>query len=254
MFIRLFSSLIVLLVVIFGFTTSVNAETCNFNRNLEVGDSGEDVKCLQKYLNNAGFIIANSGVGSPGNETNLFGALTKTALSKWQADKGISPKSGFWGPLSIAKYRSLYSSSGQETPKINEIEPIVKYVTDNEKEDALDAINKAVNSIEDAREAIDDSNVSDDEIEDAEEELEDIQKDFFEMMNIFFEGDYAEVKKRAKNIQKNTEDVNEDVGGGYEEKLEDLEDEIDNARDEIEEMEDDRYPKFKTLPLYKLSI
>ena len=48
-----------------------------FTRSLTIGSSGEDVKNLQKFLNAAGFKISNSGPGSPGSETNLFGSLTK---------------------------------------------------------------------------------------------------------------------------------------------------------------------------------
>jgi peptidoglycan hydrolase-like protein with peptidoglycan-binding domain len=48
------------------------ATNCSFTRDLEIGSTGEDVRCLQKYLNANGFKIADSGVGSPGNETSPF--------------------------------------------------------------------------------------------------------------------------------------------------------------------------------------
>lgn len=51
--------------------------------------TGEDVKELQKYLNANGFVVAKSGVGSVGKETNYFGAATKTALLKYQKAKGL---------------------------------------------------------------------------------------------------------------------------------------------------------------------
>ncbi|OHB17882.1 MAG: hypothetical protein A2913_01225 [Parcubacteria group bacterium RIFCSPLOWO2_01_FULL_40_65] len=78
-----------------------------FTRNLTVGSSGEDVKTLQQYLNAAGFKIANSGPGSPGNETNLFGSLTRTALAKWQAANGVSPAVGYFGSLTRTKMISV---------------------------------------------------------------------------------------------------------------------------------------------------
>jgi peptidoglycan hydrolase-like protein with peptidoglycan-binding domain len=43
-------------------------------RNLMVGSTGSDVKCLQAALNAWGYPVALSGVGSMGNETTYFGA------------------------------------------------------------------------------------------------------------------------------------------------------------------------------------
>ena len=70
---------------------STEAKTCpgNFNRNLEQGMSGMDVKALQQYLNAQGFVLAVSGPGAPGNETEYFGSLTKAALERYQKSKGI---------------------------------------------------------------------------------------------------------------------------------------------------------------------
>ncbi len=69
------------------------------SRNLKLGMSGADVKSLQQYLNNHGYALANSGVGSPGRETNYFGILTRSALIKFQKDKNISPAVGYFGPI-----------------------------------------------------------------------------------------------------------------------------------------------------------
>lgn len=55
-----------------------------FTRDLRKGDRGPDVKRLQEYLNNNGFIVAETGVGSPGRETELFGVNTEIALKKFQ--------------------------------------------------------------------------------------------------------------------------------------------------------------------------
>jgi len=77
---------------------------CNFTRDLYQGVSGNDVLCLQRYLNSSGFIIAASGPGSPGNETNYYGPLMSKAVSKWQIANNISPASGNFGPLSRAKF------------------------------------------------------------------------------------------------------------------------------------------------------
>ncbi len=97
-----------------GSVVSTPSTACNFTRNLTVGSRGEDVKCLQQYLNTAGFKVAESGPGSPGNETTYFGPATKAAVAKWQQANGVSPAAGYFGPLSRAKYSQLAASF--ETP------------------------------------------------------------------------------------------------------------------------------------------
>jgi len=87
------------------------AATCTFDRNLDLGDIGADVQCLQQFLNNSGFPIATSGLGSTGLETTKYGSLTKLAVARWQAAQGISPASGFWGPATRAVYANLDSGS-----------------------------------------------------------------------------------------------------------------------------------------------
>ncbi|MBW2675192.1 MAG: chitobiase/beta-hexosaminidase C-terminal domain-containing protein, partial [Deltaproteobacteria bacterium] len=68
-----------------------------FDKNLKLGDVSIDVKYLQIVLNSASDTrLASSGVGSPGNETNYFGSLTKSAVIKFQekyTDTCLSP----WG-------------------------------------------------------------------------------------------------------------------------------------------------------------
>lgn len=74
------------------------AETCTFDRNLDIGIEGEDVRCLQQWLNEHGYVLVESGLGAPGNETSRFGAFTRDALARWQADHEITPARGFFGP------------------------------------------------------------------------------------------------------------------------------------------------------------
>lgn len=78
-----------------------------FARNLTTGMNGEDVLALQKLLNTKGFTIAQNGAGSPGNETNFFGSLTKAALAKFQAANSISPAIGYFGPITRAFVNSF---------------------------------------------------------------------------------------------------------------------------------------------------
>lgn len=74
----------------------------SFAKDLYLGMTDPDVLTLQQYLNSHGYQIAATGAGSPGHETNYFGTLTQTALKKLQATNGISPVSGYFGPLTRA--------------------------------------------------------------------------------------------------------------------------------------------------------
>lgn len=66
---------------------------CEFARDLFSGLQGEDVKCLQQYLD-----VINTG---------FFGNLTKAAVAKWQSANNISPAAGYFGPISRKKYQEL---------------------------------------------------------------------------------------------------------------------------------------------------
>ncbi len=80
-------------------TGTGSAASTTFTRDLTMGSRGTDVKALQQFLNNNGYTVASSGVGSSGNETEYFGSLTKAAVMKYQTAKGISPVAGYFGPL-----------------------------------------------------------------------------------------------------------------------------------------------------------
>ncbi len=55
-----------------------------FTKNLFPGMTDPDVKRLQMYLNNHGFVLSDYGGGSPGHETEYFGVKTKAAVTKFQ--------------------------------------------------------------------------------------------------------------------------------------------------------------------------
>lgn len=65
-------------------TTTLAATPFHFTRNLKLGNSGEDVRQLQIFLNSQGFTVAKTGAGSAGKETKLFGRATQSALRKFQ--------------------------------------------------------------------------------------------------------------------------------------------------------------------------
>ena len=96
---------------------SVAARGCaQFNRDLKFGMEGEDVRLLQQFLNtDARMTIANSGLGSPGQESTYFGLKTKAAVMKFQelyssevlVPAGLSRASGYFGALSRTKLAGL---------------------------------------------------------------------------------------------------------------------------------------------------
>ncbi len=55
-----------------------------FIRNLRVGNRGEDVRQLQKYLNSIGIPVARIGAGSLGQETAYYGEATRAAVIRFQ--------------------------------------------------------------------------------------------------------------------------------------------------------------------------
>lgn len=101
-----------------GSGSGSSASVCPYTwtRSLTVGDTGADVLALQKFLNaDSATMIASSGVGSAGNETNYFGSLTAAAVAKFQnkyasevlAPVGLSSGTGYFGSSSRAKANAL---------------------------------------------------------------------------------------------------------------------------------------------------
>jgi len=74
--------------------------------DMEVGFLGECARMLQTYLNSNGFIVATSGPGSIGSETEVFGSATQGALVRFQVSKGITPAQGYFGPKTRAVIRN----------------------------------------------------------------------------------------------------------------------------------------------------
>ena len=84
-------------------TSNIKAEiqALKFDHNIGLGKQGADVKALQAYLNDHGFIVSQVGAGSKGFESIYFGLKTKAAVIKYQRANGVST-TGFVGPMTRA--------------------------------------------------------------------------------------------------------------------------------------------------------
>ncbi len=91
----------------------------SFVRTLKLGSTGADVKSLQVFLNNNGFVVSVSGIGSKGNESSYFGPATQKALIKFQeyyakdilTPSGLTKGTGYFGPATLKKVNTLLGKS-----------------------------------------------------------------------------------------------------------------------------------------------
>jgi peptidoglycan hydrolase-like protein with peptidoglycan-binding domain len=95
-------------------TLAAAPNTTNLSENLQLWSTGDAVRALQQFLNVQGFIVAQSGPGSPGEETTVFGTHTYQALLQFQAARGL-PATGFFGPLTRAAANSLAISGDRSS-------------------------------------------------------------------------------------------------------------------------------------------
>ena len=104
--------------------TKVSAESFIFQNDLSVGMTSDDVVMLQKILNrDPKTQVATAGPGSPGNETDYFGAMTRAAVVRFQQEystdilypAALSYGTGYVGALTRNKLNALGSMTA--TPK-----------------------------------------------------------------------------------------------------------------------------------------
>lgn len=113
--------------------SETQSQTYTFVRDLDVGMTGEDVRELQKTLNALGFVITQEGPGSPGLETDLFGALTRAALVRFQQARGIVPAAGYFGPLTRHALIVRVPVATQDANDTSgSAEPVTPFVTSGE--------------------------------------------------------------------------------------------------------------------------
>lgn len=250
-----FNIILVVLVMVCTIPAFAQAESpsCDFSRDLEVGAVGEDVRCMQKYLNNQGFKIAETGIGSPGNETNMFGELTKEAVKKWQAANSINTTGNF-GPLSRAKFLEKIAAAltsqissmggsvlGASTVSMSATPTIVTPTVSNEEKEARSSISEALDKLEEAQNAVDDT---DDQnlAEDGQDTIDDAKKDLFKAFQAYVDKDFVEMKKRAEDAIDSLKEVISDISGNEDdaqEAIDDAQKTINDAEDEINSADDD---------------
>lgn len=230
-------------------TQAAAATDCGFSRDLEMGVDGEDVRCLQRYLNGAGFVVANSGVGSPGNETSLFRTLTEEAVIKWQQANGL-PATGYFGPQSRSTYNKLMSNGAATTGYTNSGGQSLGGLDPDEVQDFLDLLNgtgsnansssnkpsaterEASQRLERAIEALqDEDDFEDDDVRDG---IQTLLSAFLE----YLDGNYSEARAEAELAYDkiNEKEVDRD---SLEDDIADAKDALDDAKDEVDDADDD---------------
>ncbi len=264
------ASFVLLVVMSFGTVfapknTSAQVSTsshCTFGSgNLEVGVINEEVRCLQKFLNENGFKIAEAGVGSPGQETTMFGELTKGAVMRWQNANGIT-STGIFGPLSQEKY--LKSIAALLTSQLSAAStgfapgsgvPVPAGTVGNsgnnqppaaqgneEQEEARDAVLEARDAIEKAEDDVEDADADEIDVEDANDDIADAKDDLLDALYAFVEEDYSEAKNKAEDVIDSMGDILDELHGDdsdAEEAIDDARAAIEDADEQIDEAYDD---------------
>ena len=92
--------------------STIGQSVASFATALRLGMTHSDVKRMQIIFNSsADTQISASGAGSPGKETDYFGAKTKAAVQKFQEKYGIAQAGdagyGLVGPATRAKLGEL---------------------------------------------------------------------------------------------------------------------------------------------------
>ncbi|HYE22944.1 MAG TPA: peptidoglycan-binding protein [Candidatus Paceibacterota bacterium] len=213
---------------------SAHAETCSFTGNLELGYQGEEVRCLQRYLNSTGFVVATEGVGSSGQETSLYREKTVDAVRRWQTAYGVSPATGTFGPLSQAKYLSLVGTTAPTTPTTPTPVPTT---SSSAQAKARTAIQSAISSIEDVEDKVEQADDAGWDIDEAEDFLRDADGDLLNALYAFIDEDYSDALVSGQSARDFARKALDSLTTGND--SENAEDALENAEEAIEDAWDD---------------
>lgn len=213
------------------------ATTCAFANDLAIGSVGEDVRCLQQYLNSSGFVVATGGVGSAGHETTQFQTKTQAAVMKWQTAQGISPASGLFGPLSRAKYAALTDGSVPTIPPATVTTTTTVDPNAGGAAAARAEITEAINSYENALEKAQNADT-----DDVDSILEKARVSLLDAVIAFIDNNFVTATSLARTSRAHSEIAYDEIGSDEDEDdgdEEDAQDAVDEAQDDLDDAWDD---------------
>jgi peptidoglycan hydrolase-like protein with peptidoglycan-binding domain len=133
--------------------TSISA---TFSAGFGKGDKGDNVKQLQQILNSdPDTRIAESGIGSPGSETTLFGALTEKAIQRFQVKYGIAgPGDAGYGYVGLKTRTKLNELSGSSSTPVTPESPSSQASQPEATASMVDQITAQIKAIQDQIKAL----------------------------------------------------------------------------------------------------
>lgn len=78
--------------------------------NLTVGSTGAGVSALQGIMSELGYLEIPTGVAQ-----GYYGQLTHSAVSRYQAARGVSPTAGYFGPMTKVSLHQDLGTRGMLT-------------------------------------------------------------------------------------------------------------------------------------------
>ncbi|HCY17918.1 MAG: hypothetical protein UR62_C0012G0039 [Candidatus Nomurabacteria bacterium GW2011_GWF2_35_12] len=103
---ELWLKIAILTMLLFLGVSSVSAVDGSITKTLRYGMKDTQVKYLQQFLNEKGYIVSRIGAGSVGLETTYFGKATDTAVKAYQRAKGLVAD-GIFGTKSRASLSGI---------------------------------------------------------------------------------------------------------------------------------------------------